>query len=76
MRTSAGNDVEVFVVRDGLIGLQAHAAVAGAFKDAAAEGGKRHVIESPIFARADFERLEAEGCRELGTRLSQLQRRC
>jgi len=54
---------------DGLV-----AAGAGAFKDAADETGKGHSIESPIFARADFERLEAEGWRELGKRLSQRRR--
>src|SRR3989442_9734648 len=46
---------------DGLV-----AAFAGAFKDAADENGKSHSVESPIFARRDFERLEAEGWREFG----------
>ncbi|MBI5772340.1 MAG: hypothetical protein HZA89_01185 [Verrucomicrobia bacterium] len=46
---------------DGLI-----AAVAGAFKDAADESASRPAVESPIFARKDFERLEAEGRREFG----------
>lgn len=54
---------------DGLI-----AAVAGAFKDAADGSGKAHSVESPIFARSDFERLEAEGWREFGKQLSQLRR--
>jgi hypothetical protein len=47
------------------------AAVAGAFKDAAGETGDSHAVESPMFARKDFERLEAEGWREFGKQLSQ-----
>jgi hypothetical protein len=54
---------------DGLI-----AAVAGVFKDAAEESGKDHSIESPIFGRKDFERLEAEGWQEFGRQVTQLSR--
>ena len=50
---------------DGLV-----AAVAGVFKDAADDSGGGHSIESPIFARKDFERLEAEGRREFARQLS------
>ena len=42
------------------------AAVAGAFKDAADKNGKSHSVESPILARRDFEKLEAEGWQEFG----------
>lgn len=49
---------------DGLI-----ASVAGAFKDAADECGKDYSVKSPIFARQDFERLEAEGWQQFGKRL-------
>jgi len=52
---------------DGLV-----AAVAGTLKDAADKTGEKHSIESPIFARKDFERLEAEGQREFGRQLNQL----
>ncbi|MCU0783978.1 MAG: hypothetical protein MUF81_08000 [Verrucomicrobia bacterium] len=52
---------------DGLI-----AAVAGVFKDATDTSGKGHSVASPIFARNDFERLEAEGWQEFGNRISQL----
>lgn len=48
------------------------AAVAGALKDAADENGKGHSIESPILARKDFEKLEAEGWREFGDRIKEL----
>jgi len=48
------------------------AAVAGAFKDASDASGKGGSVESPIFARGDFERLEAQGWQEFGKRLSQL----
>src|ERR1035441_6602683 len=44
---------------DGLV-----AAVAGMMKDAVDDTGESHSIKSPIFARKDFERLEAEGRRE------------
>ena len=44
---------------DGLV-----AAFAGAMKDAAHDSGQAHTVESPIFARKDFERLEAEGWRD------------
>lgn len=54
---------------DGLI-----AAVAGVFKDAADETGNGHAIESPILARKDFEKLEAEGRREIGQQYSKLPR--
>lgn len=37
------------------------AVVAGAFKDAAEQAEKGFQVESPILARPDFERLEAEG---------------
>jgi len=46
------------------------AAVAGTFKDAAAENGSSVSVQSPIFARRDFERLEAEGWREFGERVN------
>jgi hypothetical protein len=52
---------------DGLI-----AAVAGVFKDATDTSGKGYSVASPIFARNDFERLEAAGGREFGNRVSQL----
>ncbi len=48
------------------------AAVAGAFKDAAGDTGQGHAVESPIFTRQDFEKLEAEGWREFGRQLSRL----
>jgi len=54
---------------DGLI-----AAVAGAFKDAADGSGTPHSVESPIFARKDFEKLEAEGWRQFGRQVSPLPR--
>ena len=54
---------------DGLI-----AAVAGAFKDAVGETGNGYSVESPIFARTDFEKLEAEGWQEFGSQVSQLSR--
>ena len=54
---------------DGLV-----AAVAGAMKDAADDAGKPNAIRAPIFSRKDFERLEAEGQREFGDKLSQLPR--
>ena len=47
------------------------AVVAGAFKDAADKTGKGHSVEAPILARMDFERLEAEGCREFGSRIKE-----
>jgi len=50
---------------DGLV-----AAVAGVFKDRADDSGSDHSIESPIFARKDFERLEAEGRREFARHFS------
>jgi hypothetical protein len=50
---------------DGLV-----AALAGISKDAADDSGRDQSIESPIFARKDFERLEAEGRRELARRLA------
>ena len=50
---------------DGLV-----AAVAGMMKDAADDSGCGHPIASPIFARKDFERLEAEGRREFARQLS------
>jgi hypothetical protein len=50
---------------DGLV-----AAVAGIMKDAADTSGESHSIKSPIFARNDFERLEAEGRREFARQLS------
>ncbi len=40
------------------------AAVAGMMKDAAEDSAQCHVVKSPIFARKDFERLEAEGRRK------------
>jgi hypothetical protein len=40
-------------------------------KDAADEAGGILAIEAPIFARNDFERLEAEGQREFGRQLAQ-----
>ena len=48
------------------------AAVAGAFKDASDTSGNGYSIESPIFDRGDFERLEAQGWQEFGKQLSQL----
>lgn len=54
---------------DGLV-----AAVAGTLKDAADETDEKHSIESPIFARKDFERLEAEGQREFGRQMAQFSR--
>lgn len=57
-------------VLDGYNGLVA--ALAGAFKDAGEAGGKGHSVESPIFARGDFERLEAQGWQEFGKQLSQM----
>ena len=51
---------------DGLV-----AAVAGTLKDAADKTDQKLSIESPIFARKDFERLEAEGQREFGRQLAQ-----
>ena len=50
------------------------AVVGGAFKDAAEATGKGYAIESPIFARPDFEKLEAEGWREVGAQLQPLPR--
>jgi hypothetical protein len=50
---------------DGLLAM-----VSGVFKDATT--ATFPTVESPIFARNDFERLEAEGWREFGRRLSQL----
>lgn len=46
------------------------AAIAGMAKDAADESGQGYSVESPIFARTDFERLEAEGRRGLARRLA------
>jgi hypothetical protein len=54
---------------DGLV-----AVVAGTLKDAADETDEKHSIESPIFARKDFERLEAEGQREFGRQMAQFSR--
>jgi hypothetical protein len=48
------------------------AAMAGAFMDAGEASGKGRSVESPIFARNDFEQLEAKGWQEFGKRLSQL----
>jgi len=48
------------------------AALAGAFKDASDASGKGYSVESPIFARGDFERLEAQGWQEFGKKLTQL----
>ena len=48
------------------------AVVAGAFKDAADETSTGYSVESPILARKDFEKLEAEGWREFGRQLPQL----
>lgn len=45
------------------------AVVAGAFKDAT-EANRRFTVEAPILARRDFERLEAEGWREFGSRIA------
>ena len=50
---------------DGLV-----AAVAGIMKDAGDNSAESRSIESPIFARKDFERLEAEGRREFTRPLS------
>jgi hypothetical protein len=47
---------------DGLVAM-----MAGAFKDAVE--GTSPAVNSPIFARNDFERLEAEGWREFGSKL-------
>ncbi len=47
------------------------AVVAGALKDAVEETRKGHSVEAPIFARKDFERLEAEGWREFGDRIQE-----
>ena len=47
---------------DGLVAM-----AAGLFKDATTETFPR--VESPIFARNDFERLEAQGWQELGSKL-------
>ena len=41
------------------------AMLAGACKDAADDAGSGLSVKSPVFARKDFERLEAEGWREL-----------
>lgn len=46
------------------------AATAGALKDA--DGGEGAGIESPIFAHKHFERLEAEGVAQHGTKLRQV----
>lgn len=46
------------------------AVVAGAFKDASDETGTGYSVESPIFARRDFEKLEAEGWQEFGSQIS------
>jgi hypothetical protein len=46
------------------------AAVAGMAKDAAENAGKDYSVTSPIFARADFERLEAEGRRDFARHLA------
>ena len=46
---------------DGLI-----AALVGVVKDAAGETGAGYAVEAPIFARKDFEKLEAKGWQELG----------
>lgn len=48
------------------------AAVAGAFKDASDTSGRGYSVESPIFVRSDFERLEAQGWQEFGKQLSQM----
>jgi hypothetical protein len=45
------------------------AALAGACKDAAENAGSGRSVESPVFARKDFERLEAEGWREFARQL-------
>lgn len=47
------------------------AAVAGMVKDVADETGTGLAVEAPIFARKDFEKLEAEGCQKLGRQLSE-----
>jgi hypothetical protein len=65
-----GSEEKLRAALDGYNGLIA--ALAGAFKDAGEALGKPGAIESPIFARADFERLEARGWRELGTGRSQV----
>jgi hypothetical protein len=44
------------------------AALGGAVKDAAEEAGGGQRVEAPIFAREDFERLEAEGWQEFARR--------
>ena len=46
------------------------AAVAGACKDVAGAAAPGLAVESPIFARKDFEKLEAEGWPEIGRQLS------
>jgi hypothetical protein len=50
------------------------AVVAGAFKDAADETGTGCSVKSPILARKDFEKLEAEGWQEFGRQVSELSR--
>jgi hypothetical protein len=54
----------VLTAYDGLM-----AAVAGQVKDAADDSGEGQAIASPIFARKDFERLEAAGRWELARHL-------
>jgi hypothetical protein len=48
--------------------------VTGAFKDAADETSTGYSVESPILARKDFEKLEAEGWQEFGRQVSELSR--
>ena len=48
------------------------AVVAGAFKDAADESGAGVSVSSPICARKDFERLEAEGWEQFGEQIAEL----
>jgi hypothetical protein len=58
-------------LRDTLQGYNGLVAVlAGAFKDAGEASGKGYSVESPIFARSDFEQLEAQGWQEFGKQLS------
>jgi len=65
-----GSEKKLRAALDGYNGLVA--ALAGAFKDASDASGKGGSVESPIFARSDFERLEAQGWQEFGKKLSQL----
>ncbi len=63
-----GSERKLRAALEGYNGLIA--AVAGVFKDASDATGKGYSVESPIFARGDFERLEAQGWQEFGKQLA------